>query len=556
MYNAVRMKSSLLLLVLFGIPAALWSQKSWVFFEDKGPEAAWYQSHPESMLSPLALAKRIERNLPLDSRDIPVSISYLNTLSEAGITLYQSSRWLNAVSVNTDLDLVSLQALCPQISSMQPVEGMNRATVEPDAFIPAPPQPRTSGTTAFDYGQTLNQIEMLNVDCLHDRGYTGSGIVVAVFDSGFEGMDMDAAYDSLWLNNRYLGGFDFVENNDSVFQDDFHGASVSSCFLGFIPGSYVGSGPEVSVLLARTEDISQEVHQEEDNWVAALEWADSIGVDIIQNSLAYTTFDPGEGDYSYADMDGNTAIITRAADLAASRGILVVTAAGNDGNNSWRYIAAPADADSVLTVGAVNGNEMRVSFSSQGPTFDGRIKPDIMARGAGTSVVYPSGFIGTSSGTSFAAPLMTGLAACLMQAHPLRSHMDIINSIQKSGDRYLMPDTLYGFGIPDACRADSILSYMDSVAASVPESSLEGHFNLYPQPAQNEMVLESVQEGVSIARITLISLSGQVVQNIVYPDSPLRKVKINTEQLADGMYILQLETAAHVHYVQRFHVHQ
>jgi len=543
-------------LVLFAIPAALWSQKSWVFFADKGPEAAWYQTHPESMLSPLALAKRIERNLSPDSRDIPVSKSYLSALTEAGVHLHQSSKWLNAVSVSTDLDLASLQAICPQVSGMQPVQGMNRATTEPDAFTPAPPQPHTSGTTAFDYGQALDQIEMLNVDCLHDRGYTGSGIVVAVFDSGFEGMDTVAAYDSLWLNNRYLGGFDFVENNNSIFEDDFHGASVSSCFLGFIPGSYVGTGPEVSILLARTEDVSQEVHQEEDNWVAAMEWADSIGVDIIQNSLAYSTFDPGEGDYSYADMDGNTTIITRAADLAASRGILVVTAAGNDGNNSWRYIAAPADADSVLTVGAVNGNEMRVSFSSQGPTFDGRIKPDIMARGAGTSVIYPSGIIGTSNGTSFSAPLMTGLAACLMQAHPLRSQMDIISSIQKSGDRYLMPDTLYGFGIPDACRADSILSYMDSVAASVPEASLEGHFNLYPQPAQNEMVLESVQEGVSIARITLISLNGQVLQNNVYPNSPLRKVRINTEQLADGMYILQLETAAHVQYVQRFHVHQ
>lgn len=546
----------LLLLVLLGLPASLWSQKSWIFFEDKGPELAWYQAHPEAVLSPLALAKRIERNLPLDNTDLPVSSSYLKSLSDAGVTLRRTSKWLNAVSVETELDLQALQSICPQIKEMHALQGMKRASVATEDFSPAPPLPHTSSTTAFDYGQSLDQVQMLNVDCLHDRGYTGSGIVVAVFDSGFEGMDTIAAFDSLFLNNRYLAGFDFVANDNTIFEDDFHGESVTSCFAGFIPGSYVGTGPEVSIVLARTEDVSQEVHQEEDNWVAALEWADSIGVDIIQNSLAYSTFDPGEGDYTYADMDGNTTIITRAADEAASRGILVVAAAGNDGNNSWRYIAAPADADSILTVGAVNGMEIRAGFSSQGPTFDGRIKPDIMARGAGTVVVYPSGNIGSSNGTSFSAPLMTGLAACLMQAHPLRNQMDIINSIRKSGDRAQMPDTLYGYGIPDACKADSILSAMDSIALRVDDKVLQGHIQIYPQPAQNELVVESVIQGETILQVVVLSLSGQIVHTSEYQSGTMKSVAINTQQLADGMYILQLETSGHQKYVQRFLVHQ
>lgn len=528
-----------------------WGQKYWVFFKDKGPEQTYYQQHPEGLLSERAMEKRMTRNIPLDDRDIPISKTYLDQLREAGLAPERASKWLNAVSVDTDLSLFELQSLCAGVTDMRPVGTfiLNREETE----SPAPPLPHTEATSSFNYGQTQFQVQQLNADCLHDRGFTGAGVLVAVFDAGFRAMDTINAFDSLWTTNRIVQYWDFVNNDTTIFDENSHGMQVASCIAAFESGNYVGTGPGVSLLLARTEDVSQEVHQEEDNWLAAVEWADSLGADMIQSSLGYSTFDAGQGDYTYQDMNGGTAIITKAADIAADKGILVVSSAGNEGNGSWNYITAPCDADSILCVGAVNFFDERAGFSSVGPTSDGRIKPDVMALGAGVTVIGTAGNVTFSSGTSFSAPLTCGMVACLVEAHPLRSNMEVIEAVRQSSDRYTTPDTAYGYGIPDACKADSILTVLDStiMAISVPVSP-DGFFKIYPNPVEDELVVEPVALGENITNLKVVSVSGQEVMAAHLSGGTSDIQRLSTEHLAEGMYILQLETRSGKRFVHKF----
>ncbi len=523
-------------LLLLGGFSGLSAQAYWVFFEDKGPEKDWYVSHPDHLLSPQGLQRRQQRGIPLDERDVPVSTTYLAQLRAANIEIRHTSKWLNAASIVSDLSLAELRAICPAVRDMRPLGRFVRHQVPTDA-TPTPTPPPTT----FDYGATQNQIEMLNVDCLHERGFAGKDILVAIFDSGFLNMDTITAFDSLWLNNRVKGVYDFVDKDTLVFEEDGHGTMVTSCFAGNDPGVYVGSGPRVDVLLARTETVFEEVHQEEDNWMAAVEWADSLGADIIQNSLGYSRFDPGEGDYTYADMDGNTTIISRAADIAASKGILVVTSAGNEGNGNWHYIIAPCDADSVLCVGAVTSFQFRSSFSSVGPSSDGQIKPDVMALGSGARVINPfNGGVANQSGTSFATPLVTGLVASLMEAHPLRSNMEVIQAVRESGDRAMSPDTAYGYGIPDACVADSILAEMDSLATNADiQLNPDKYFNFYPNPVQDQLVIEVQSLTSPVERVSMYAVDGTLISSFAPQEDDDRWI-LETSHLSPGIYLLKL----------------
>jgi subtilisin family serine protease len=269
----------------------------------------------------------------------------------------------------------------------------------------------------------------------------------------------------------------------------------------------IGTGYDASFILAVTEDVGSETTAEEDNWLAAMEWADSLGVDIINTSLGYNVMDDGIH-YTYQDMDGNTTIITRAADIAASKGILCVIAAGNEGNGSWQKITAPCDADSVLCVGSVNFNRLRSSFSSMGPTADGRIKPDVMAMGGLAAVASSNLDFTYSSGTSFATPIITGLVACLWQANPTKSNMEILQAIKNSADRAYNPDTLYGWGIPNAARADSLLKGLPISNEKIKLFTIK----IYPNPAKNKIYIENISLP---AQIRLYDFTGKLIDEKV-----------------------------------------
>ena len=301
----------------------------------------------------------------------------------------------------------------------------------------------------FEYGRGDNQITQLNGHFLHNRGFRGEGITMAVFDAGFYHVNSLPSFDSIRANNQILGTRDFVDGGTEVYDADTHGMQVLSTIAANMPGQFVGTAPKAQFWLFRTEDGSSENVIEEYNWVCAAELADSVGVDIIHSSLGYYDFDDNQQDYDWEQLDGNTAVSTIGSDIAASKGILITTSAGNEGNDPWRHITAPGDADSCLTIGAVNSRGMYVYFSSQGPSADGRIKPDVCGKGMFSTVQGRTGSIATASGTSFSGPIVAGLVACLWQAFPNATNMQIIEAIQKSSTQYNNPDEKLGYGIPD-----------------------------------------------------------------------------------------------------------
>jgi hypothetical protein len=343
---------------------------------------------------------------------------------------------------------------------------------------------------------------MIHVDQLHDLGYTGDGMRIAVMDAGFRGVDTIDVLSHLWINNKIIDEYDFVRNQPNNFNThSTHGSSVLMCMAANSPGFYVGSAPDAEYLLIRTEDAPTENIIEEYNWAAGAEFADSAGADVFNTSLGYTTFDNPDHDHTYDDLDGNTTVITIASDIAASKGILVINSAGNSGNNAWYYIGAPADGDSVLAIGAVHGDEIITSFSSRGPSADGRIKPNVMAMGGGVPMPVGNGKLTFINGTSFSSPILAGAAACLWQSQLGYTNMDIFNAIEQSAHLSQNPNNDYGYGIPNMYMAHFMVTGVEEVAKS--EASV-----LYPNPAQNWV---SIIGNSTPMDITIYNSIGQLV---------------------------------------------
>ncbi len=313
---------------------------------------------------------------------------------------------------------------------------------------------------------------------MHEGGYMGEGMLVGVFDGGFENVDKVAGFQHLFDENRIVAAKNFVANDDSVYQYSNHGTHALSCIAGYIPKKFIGTAPNASFILCVTEDVQGEYRIEEYNWLFAAEFADSLGVDVINTSLGYSTFSDASMNYTYDDFDGKTTVITKAAVVAARKGIVLVTSAGNEGNNEWKYVSAPADADSVLAVGAVGLNFERAYFSSVGPTADGRLKPEVSAFGLDVVVINRSGNLATSRGTSFAAPLTTGLVAGFWQANPELSSLEVMDRIKLSGHKAAATGNEVGYGVPNFARAmDPTILGTKTVA---PQS-----FKMYPNPVIN-----------------------------------------------------------------------
>lgn len=503
-------------------------------------------TNPSAYLSQRAIARRVAQGIPVVMNDLPVNHNYIDSvLSKGNVTLHNKSKWMNAISIiTTDTNaLIAIQAL-PFVSSVSRVERLKSTIGVEEKQEPVSKVQQPLATVIkpqnLDYGASLTQVSMLGGDCMHSMGYMGQGKVIAVLDAGFQNVDTLSAFDSLWVNNQILGTWDFVTGDSMVFEDNAHGEMVLSTMGAYLQGSIIGTAPKAEYWLLRSEEAASEYVIEEFNWVAAAEFADSVGADIINSSLGYTTFDDPAQNHTYADMNGNTTIITNAADMAVSKGIFVVNSAGNSGSSSWFYIGAPADGDSVLAVGAVDANEAYASFSSRGPSADGRIKPDVAAMGQGTIVAGPAGGTFQANGTSFSGPLTAGMVACLWQAHPALTARQLYNAIIQSADQYSNPDDYLGYGIPDFCSANIILGGGDPAAVQE-----DGILSLFPNPFQESFEFTFYSDRDQMITIELYDAIGRVVMQKneeVYPRTHNRYIVKSYETLGPGVYFLVVRT--------------
>ena len=407
---------------------------------------------PSEFLSAKALERRNRQHLRLDSTDLPVNPAYINEILSTGVEVVGHSKWNNTVLVRSR-HLSRLKS----IALLGCVKSIRKVWTSPDSISPAPPRARYH--TEFNhwetvkqspYGVTLEQTEMVAGEQLHSRGYRGRGMTIAVLDGGF----MNADRIPCLKEARVVGTADFVvPRSESIFKEMDHGTKVLSVMAADVPGTFVGAAPDASFWLLRCEDGYTESLAEEDYWAAAAEFADSVGVDIISSSLGFHAFDSSADNYTYRQLDGHTALISRSASMLAAKGILLINSAGNDGMASWKKINVPADAQDIITVGAVTPDRLNASFSSIGPTADGRIKPDVMAQGSPTAVITGRGTIIKDVGTSFATPLVAGLAACLWQALPGKTALQMVDLLRRCADNAATPDNIYGYGIPDFWKA-------------------------------------------------------------------------------------------------------
>ena len=438
------MRKSLIIIVLFLVSSSTFGQevkRYWVYVNENILEDFGIVPNSEPALSSLAIERRLRQGIGLRSTDYSMSMEVFDLVESTGVTVRFFSRWLRALSVEASADEIKVLKKMIWVKKVSRVLSLGRK------------KHNDEGVNGFSYGQSLGQVQQINLDPVHDAGYAGQGILIALMDGGFSGAESYSVFQGAWNQGRIVLTKDFVDGDSNVFHVGSHGMSVLSTICADLDGTFVGTAPEASYILFRTENELSETLAEEDNWVRASEWADSLGVDVINTSLGYTTFDNGIGNYSYSDLDGRTSVISLAANIAARVGIIVVVAAGNEGSSSWKYISCPADADSILSVGAVDALGDRAAFSSQGPILDGRIKPDIMARGSSATVMSSNGTIGISSGTSFASPIICGATASLLQAvksnNPIYNIQDILTDIRNSSNNAVNPDSLVGWGIPD-----------------------------------------------------------------------------------------------------------
>jgi subtilisin family serine protease len=451
-------------------------------------------------LSEASLERRNRQGISLDSTDVPVYEGYVRSIEAKGLKVVSRSRWMNTVvvSVKDSSALDSLNGLNfvreSRLVWMNPMVRKSTARKRP-----AQPSKFLVDSVSY-YGRSETQVEMLGLDALHDAGFKGKGKIIAVIDAGFLGVDTMP-----WFKNlKLIASRDLIYPPSNIFQGHFHGTAVLSLMATREPYQLVGTAPEASYCLLRSEDVNSEFPIEEDYWTAAAEFADSIGADVINSSLGYTEFDLTYLSYTKADLDGKTAFISKAASMASSKGMLVVSSAGNDGEKPWRKISMPSDASAVLTVGAVQSDLVRSTFSSIGPTADGRIKPDVMAMGHYVSIINGAGVLTNGYGTSFSSPLVAGMAACIWSALPALKASDLHRKILESGDRALNPDTLYGYGIPNAQRVwISSRNFVDGDRL--------GNFYCYPSPASDQLYLASFLATQEPVRIVIYNSFGKKV---------------------------------------------
>jgi hypothetical protein len=458
------MRKSIFTFIFLLLTSLIFAQtpaKYWVQFKERYPGDYSLQK-PEQFLSPRAIEKRAKFGIPITKEDIPVNRKLIESVLKLDSTavLLTTSKWLNgATFYSENPDFITLMNDCKVVRHVE----KTFTCKEPEFFTSKNVNyinnnvPKVNIPNDLDYGYGTKQIEINNAHWLHRLGLKGEGVWLQVQDGGFRNSDSIRYFRQHFEDNRVRLVRNFVQPEKSTFRDGEHGTGVWSCIAAYLPGQLVGSAPAANFYLVQTEYIPSENVIEEDNWVAGLEFADSLGIDVLTSSLGYTIFDDSAYYRGYNSLDGKTSRATLAADIAVSKGMIVVNSAGNEGNDKWHYIGVPADAKHVLTVGAVNADGQRAPFSSYGPTYDGRVKPDGAAVGWNTIVALPNGWSFPGSGTSYSAPMFAGMVACLRQAFPYQNSLAIVDAVRKSGAQYAAPDSALGYGITDFLKAYNLL---------------------------------------------------------------------------------------------------
>jgi len=526
----------------------------WVFFNDKGNETQNYFQKPSTVVSEKSLKRRakvLSEDKLISTNDLPVNQNYIEQIQSLGFQLKQKTKWFNGVSGWATKSELAQFANMPFVKQLDIVYKFKKDKSEEEIMKDFPEEinhnlSKPQETHSFNYGESYTQLNQITVPQVHDLGYTGAGVTICLMDAGFDRWTTHQVFDSM----NVIATWDFVNGDPDVedgndMGEGSHGCATLSIIGGFYEGQLLGPAFGADFILAKTENTDSETPIEEDNWIAALEWADSIGVDLTSTSLGYLDFDPPFPSYTWQDMDGNTARITIGADLAVGLGIFVVNSAGNGGSATppENTLGAPADGDSVLAAGSVNSSGSRSSFSSVGPTFDGRIKPDLMAMGSSTYHACNSSsgcYSGFGGGTSYSCPLIAGVAALLLEVDPNLTPMQLATLMKNTASQSTNPDNLYGWGIVNTYSAlQSLLTSVDNTSQVPQEYNL---LQNYPNPFNPSTKIRFAVPEKSSVKIYLHDILGSEIAIILDEEvNPgVKEIELNGNNLASGVYLVRM----------------
>lgn len=517
---------------------------AWIYFVDK------VKSNKKPIITQKAMDRRnkVNPNKNYDWYDLNPSENYINKVLNTGATLRHQSRWLNAISIEcTENELIEISYM-PFVKDIQPVNQFRRKNIE--EFKSTKSLRKIESTSDIDYGAAQEQLEQINVHKAHDAGFYGQGVTVLMLDTGY---NLDhPVFD--WLN--VIAEWDVINDDSTTKNEDGqdvasqhnHGTATFSVLGGYAPGSLVGPAFNADFLLAKTEMVDQEIQLEEDNYVAALEWGEALGANVMSSSIGYTDW------YTWQDMDGNTVVTTIAVDIATSLGMLCVIAVGNydEDDPLWFYVQAPADADSVISVGAVTNSGIIASFSIRGPSYDGRIKPEVCARGVATAAAHGNGISYVSlSGTSVSTSLVAGAAAVLLSARPTWTPMMVREALMKTASQSSTPDNDYGYGIIDIWKAMNVDSlFIDGIMTPINSLVIDNEFFLYqnyPNPFNSNTTIEYDLKQNSHVELIIYDILGRQVNKLAdYIETPGRKSIIwngtdqNGNPVSTGVYFYNM----------------
>lgn len=507
-----------------------------IYFTDKN-NSVYSVSSPQQFLSQRALERRNKQHIAVTENDLPVNSWYIDSLHNTGAKILFTLKWFNAAAIQT-IDSTLIDKI-NTFGFVRQSERLRKKAQEPVKSIEISSQLNETALNKTDYGGSFVQLAIHNGHELHNIGLQGQGMMIAVIDAGFKNVNSIGAFQPLYLNNQVIATRNFVNDTVSVYKGAMHGMYVLSVIGGYLKGGLIGTAPNSNFILAQSENDTSEFPIEEAAWAAAAEWADSAGADIINSSLGYSTFDDPQFNYTYADMNGKNTLITKAATIAARKGMIVVNSAGNSGRPPWHYITAPADADSILTIGAINNKGEVAVFSSRGPTVDGRVKPDVLAIGVSTvAASAKEGELALVNGTSLSSPVITGLTACLWQAFPEKTNMEIINAIRKSSDHYTNPNDSAGYGIPDFVKAYVILSGEPFIEE---KNKITG---IYPNPLTDVLNVDFYSYAEQEVKFFISDALGRIIRSEVYKAESGTFLRIHTENLSllpDGVYFVNIQ---------------